>query len=331
MKNPEISIIVPVYNIASFIGDCIESILSQNFRDFELILIDDGSNDDSLKICYEYKELDPRIIILGGEHMGAGGARNAGLDKARGKYICFVDGDDILHPKTLETLYNVGQQHEADIVITDFKSIKSDYKTSGKTYINTLRLKEIAKKEVFKLLFDEIKYMTIWGKLYRKSVVGTQRFSNFSLGEDVEFNSRVFPRAKRFFHIPSELYFYRERVNSAVSSKFDIKNLDNVKAYYSSYTNIKETKPRYVHHALIRLFKNMLSLNYISPPEYKPLVDELNRNVYENTGVEFLKNIKINPALKLFFIPSLKFPMIYKRFRQFMEWESKRSLTKKKN
>lgn len=331
MKNPEISVIVPVYNIASFIGDCIESILSQNFKDFELIIIDDGSDDDSLKICYEYKELDPRIIILEGGHMGVGAARNAGLDKARGKYICFVDGDDIIHPKTLETLYNVGQQHEADIVITDFKRIKSDYKTSGKTDINALPPTKIAEKEVFKLLFDEINYMTGWGKLYKKNVVGTQRFSSFSLGEDVEFNSRVFPRAKRFFYIPSELYFYRERDNSAVSSKFNLNNLDNVTAYYSSYINIKETKPRYVHHALIRLYKNILSLNYISPPEYKALVDELNRNVYENTGMEFLKNIKINPALKLFFIPSLKFPTIYKRFRQFMEWRSKRLLTKRKN
>lgn len=331
MRNPLVSIISPVYNIAEFIGDCIESVLNQSFEDFELIIVDDGSSDDSLKICKHYQTLDSRIVIVENKHQGVSAARNSGIDKAKSEYITFIDGDDLIHQNYLEYLLSTIQQFEADIVIADYKKISPYFRITKNTILYEYRAIEFSHAEIFNLLFDEINYMTVWGKLYKRNIIGNQKFKDFALGEDVEFNSRVFPRAKSFFHVPSELYFYRERHNSAVSSKFDSKSLDNVRAYFCSYNNIKDTNPEYLHHALVRLYKNILSLYYISSPEYKEEIKELTGEVYKSTNTDFLHNKEINSRFKHFFIFSFKFPMIYKIFRKFMDLKSKHPLGKIRN
>ena len=101
----EVSIIVPVYQVEKYIRQCIDSILAQTFTDFELILVDDGSKDNSGKICDEYAEKDKRIRVIHKENDGLSGARNKGLDNASGNYFMFVDGDDYISPNMAECLY----------------------------------------------------------------------------------------------------------------------------------------------------------------------------------------------------------------------------------
>lgn len=330
MNNPEISIIVPVYNIASFIGDCIESILNQSFHNFELILIDDGSTDGSLNICCEYKERDSRIVIFDGGHQGVGKARNLGMDRASGSYICFIDGDDLVHPEFLERLYNVGRQNEADIVIGEFQRINSDYKIDAKADLNTAPIKELSEKEVFILLSNNIIYMTVWGKLYKKTVLSNQRFKDFSLGEDIEFNTGIYSLSKKFFNVPLPLYLYRNRANSAVSSGFSLKKFDNVRVYMSVYEKIKKEKPEFKHYVLLKLYKYILSFFYDSFPEYKKEAKALNYTVINKTIKDFIFERRISPHVKLFFIISLKIPIIYNLFRKIMEWVYSHELIKAK-
>lgn len=322
LETPLISIIVPVYNLEVYIENCIQSILNQTFKDFELIIVDDGSEDATFKICKELANSDQRISCIKFNHVGVSSARNEGIKLAKGKFIAFIDGDDMIHPNYLKYLYTTLKQKDADIVIADYKKVNQDFKSIEYSDTFSFKVREITQKEIYTFLFDDINYMTLWGKLYKKSIIGNQRFNNFSLGEDVEFNTRVYSLTNRIFQILLPIYFYRNRFNSAVTSKFNLKKLDNVNAYEMAYYNLKLTKPEYSHFALIRLYKNMLSVYYISPYKYKKKIIELNKNVWNNTFKDFINNKMINPFLKIFLISSIKFPIFYKLFRQFMEWKT---------
>lgn len=107
MRNNElISIVIPVYNVENFLERCITSVLNQTFENIEIILVNDGSTDNSLRICQQYEKIDSRIFIINQENQGLSAARNSGINQARGKYICFIDSDDWIHEKYLEILYN---------------------------------------------------------------------------------------------------------------------------------------------------------------------------------------------------------------------------------
>jgi len=111
-----ISIIVPVYNAEKYLNRCIDSILKQTFTDLEIILVDDGSTDDSLKICEEYQKQDDRIIVIHKDNRGSTSARKAGVRIAKGAYIAFVDSDDWLELEMYETLYNIHLKYGGDII-----------------------------------------------------------------------------------------------------------------------------------------------------------------------------------------------------------------------
>ena len=116
--NPKISIIIPVYNAEKYVGACIESLLAQSFSDFECILVNDGSTDGSSAVCREYAKKDPRVIHIDQENQGVCGARNTGLDAARGETITFVDSDDWMDENGLEILYNEYLRTGADLWAT---------------------------------------------------------------------------------------------------------------------------------------------------------------------------------------------------------------------
>ena len=123
MSKPLLSIIVPVYNVEKYIERCIKSILNQSFTNFELILVDDGSPDNCGKICDEYKKKDSRIKVIHKKNGGLSDARNAGIERAKGEYIAFVDSDDFINKYMYEILYKNAKKWDADISICNFKMV----------------------------------------------------------------------------------------------------------------------------------------------------------------------------------------------------------------
>ena len=119
-KNPVISIIVPVYNVEKYLDRCIQSILVQSFKKFELVLINDGSTDNSLKICQKYREEDNRIVLISQPNKGLSAARNTGLENIHGEYVCFIDSDDFVEKNYLRSLYNNLEKNKADISICEY-------------------------------------------------------------------------------------------------------------------------------------------------------------------------------------------------------------------
>lgn len=331
MKKPAISVIAPAYNIASFIGDCIKSILKQSFKDFELIIVDDGSTDDTLKICHEYEKEDSRIKILESNHQGVGAARNLGLANSLGKYIAFIDGDDMVHQRYLEILYHTLLNFNADIVNVGFERKTTVSKDWTESNLGSYKPVVFTADDIYNYMFAGLKCTTVWAMLYKKSLLENHKFDKFSVSEDVEYNSRVYQAVKRYIYIPLPLYFYRDRINSAVTSRFNLSKLDGMRAIEKTYYNILQTNPGYEHYALIRLYKSIISLYYNAPDEYKNDVVRLNEDLKQKTIKKFIHHKKIKPGLKFIFICFLKFPRLYKIFRQFMEWKAKHALSKTKN
>lgn len=231
---PKISIIVPVYNVEKYLSNCINSILNQTFKDFELILINDGSTDNSLDICKYYKNIDNRIFIIDKENGDVSSARNVGLDIAKGEYIGFVDSDDYIHPQMYEILYNQIIKNQADISMCEFKRIYEFNKKelSNKDILNQ-EIEILNNKEaVFKLAEDNsVVYVVVWNKLYKKNLFNNIRFKEGIIHEDQYIMHRLLYNIDKLVYVKEKLYFYLQRKESIMHSKLGIDQVDYLLAY----------------------------------------------------------------------------------------------------
>ena len=178
---PTFTIIVPVYNVEHYLQRCIESVLTQSYRDFELILVDDGSKDNSGTICDEYAKKDNRVRVFHKENEGVSSARNVGLDEAEGEYITFVDSDDYLLPTALLNIQNVLNKTDAVLYLFDYQQNDTP---------SRLPFGEMLSKEEFIKAVLTYKLQTSpWAKIYRRSLLNGVQFNPaLVIGEDLLFN-----------------------------------------------------------------------------------------------------------------------------------------------
>ena len=214
---PKISIIVPIYKVEKYLRQCIDSILSQTFKDFELILVDDGSPDNCPSICDEYASQDCRIKVLHQPNSGLGKAYNNGIATARGEYIGLVESDDWIEPNMYEKLYREAVCAQADLVKCDFWKYNSFQSPSDEAYYQNLRieLSEMA-PEGTALTIDKcplllIRHPSIWAALYHKSLLKKIHFveSASAAYQDFSFGMETLCRAKRLRVIYDRLLHYR--------------------------------------------------------------------------------------------------------------------------
>lgn len=230
---PTVSIIVPAYNAEKYIGRCIESILSQTYSDFELILVDDGSVDFTSKICDSYAENDGRILVVHKENGGVSKARNIGLSKASGKYVMFVDSDDYIAEDMLSGMI-LKFTDSVDMVVASIKMIT---KTESVEYL--MKNAELSVKEILESFcleaFPRICLCGPWVKLYRKEILDCHciRFDEgMSLGEDTVFNMFYLKNCGSVSTVNNPYYFYmRDNENSLYSRFRDNWYADTVKAF----------------------------------------------------------------------------------------------------
>ena len=244
---PKISVIVPVYNTAQYLPQCLDSIINQTFEDFEIICINDGSTDSSLDILNQYAAKDQRIKIVNQKNMGLSCARNTGLEISQGKYIAFIDSDDFYAKKFLEVLYNNRKTKQGcvDIVGCDFKKIKSpkddikDYCTPAKLYKDALKVLLHPKNFI---------HFNVWNKLYKREVIAGYRFVPNMLYEDWVFNCQIFEHANSFVWINSPLYGYRISNDSIMRSSYNEKKInDYVRGIEVVYNHFNNKKPEAWH------------------------------------------------------------------------------------
>lgn len=213
-KMEKISIIVPVYNSEKYIGPCLNSIINQNYANFEVIIINDGSNDNSLEICEFFKNKYSNIILLNKLNEGVSKARNDGIKKATGDYLLFVDSDDYLEPNALNK-FEPYLKYFPDVIIGNYNIIKNNKKIGN----ISLEKKLLNKLEINAFLFPyfDLTYSHhIWGNLYKKSIINYNKIlfdHNISMGEDLLFNIEVFNRIETLFIIPEITYNYVLELN----------------------------------------------------------------------------------------------------------------------
>jgi len=215
---PEISVIVPVYNVAPYLAACLDSILAQTFRDFELILIEDGSTDGSREIAEAYATKDARVRLLKQRwNQGAAASRNAGIAASNGKYLVFVDADDILLTDGLSILYRTIENQQADVVQAGYQTFKEKL-GDGNIYRWTkesgLLLNGFQKRTNY---FLPVRiHIAPWCKLFRRTFLNQYHieFYDMPTAEDVSFHFQCLLLARRYVLLPDILYHYRNRPNS---------------------------------------------------------------------------------------------------------------------
>lgn len=225
MNKKLISIIVPVYNCEKYLSACLESILSQSYKNFELILINDGSTDESLGICKSFEKKDKRIHVCSIKNSGAGGARNKGLELAKGQYIAFIDCDDTVSPDYLAHLLE-GMGMNTDLSCVKYINFESEA-SYLKKQPNSRQI--TGGQAVENLLFGQLSAAPFC-KLYKRKLIGSLRFEKFSVAEDFYFNYNYLKKCNVISLSDEELYGYRKNSSSLTKSNFKPSRMDGLEA-----------------------------------------------------------------------------------------------------
>lgn len=238
---PAVSIIVPVYNREKYLVRCIDSILKQTFAKFELILVDDGSDDMSGAICRSYAEIDHRVQYIYQENAGVSAARNKGLDVARGEFVAFIDSDDYIEPDMLQMLFVATQNNYSDLACCSYQIVSVQDASIVQKVFPAIVVK--SSKQLAKLCYEtrekyEI-HAPIWGKLYRRSIINDYNLSflqNISLGEDRIFNFAYFEKIRSAILIEYVGYNYIKH------DDYSLTNVHTQKAWADSLFAITREK-----------------------------------------------------------------------------------------
>ena len=234
-----ISVIVPVYNAEKYLHRCIKRILAQDYTDFELLLIDDGSTDNSGTICDEYTIKDNRIRVFHKENGGVSSARNWGLDNAIGEYIMFVDSDDYMLPGMLDVMLSTLESKKADLVVCGTTETGGGYwRPIADVDYSINQLKE----NFVSLLHTEL-LSPPWNKIYKKDIIGNNRFcEDISFGEDLLFNIQYLEKCENISFIKESPFYHEKENENSLVVKFNRNRLLDIEKVWVVVERFSEDK-----------------------------------------------------------------------------------------
>lgn len=237
MLKPTFSIIIPVYNAQNTISRSIESVLLQEMQDFELILVNDGSSDNSLQICKKYAKDNQKIRVIDKKNGGVSSARNEGINNSNGEYVVFLDSDDTISPKLLKLFYKVIEEQHTDLVFCNFTIV-----TNTRSIPNMVDVKEVSSKKDISSQFEKLYNANLlnccWGKCYKRRLINYQFDSKLQLGEDFLFVLNYLENAKTVYYINQELYNYYVLSENTLSFAGGRKRLENLYDVYDQSKDI---------------------------------------------------------------------------------------------
>lgn len=218
-----VSVIVPVYNVESFISKTVNSLLEQTYKTIEIILIDDGSTDNSGQLCDDYARYDKRIQVIHKKNEGPSIARNIGKSICKGDYIAFVDGDDYVHPKYIEVLVHNIIAVQADISACNYRVVspsKPEKKNNSLTHKKENAFVQSRNQAIEDLLYQRHYNTAAWAKLMSRKIALSYDFPENELFEDYFTVYKYFDAANSIVYCPTELYFYTKREGSITKKKY---------------------------------------------------------------------------------------------------------------
>lgn len=257
---PLISIIVPVYKAEKYLNRCVDSILNQTLKDFELILIDDGSPDQSGNLCDNWAQKDNRVRVIHQDNKGAGAARNAGLNLAHGDYIGFVDSDDWIEPQMYEILYKAILAYDSDISECSLISRKQ---WSKRDNYDVDRFPFVVKnrEEMLSMFFrvhGEKRIFSVCSKLIKKSLLNNFKFKEGTISEDISASYYFIMKTNRVAVTDFSFYNYFVNQQGVTKSPVTMKDMEYIQAFLRIYHDIKKSYPKFEGYA----YMNYIRSNY---------------------------------------------------------------------
>lgn len=264
-----ISVIIPMYNASRFIKKCIISILDQTYENFELLIINDGSTDNSLEICNKFK--DKRIKIINQKNSGSEHARLTGIEHSKGDYICFIDADDWITKDYLETLITPAQKYNVDVTCIKSYKVLDKYgiiklKNGWDNFQEKLLTPDELKKHNNFLIYNRVFSNTVWGKLYRSSIIDLNQIPPLNLfyGDDTAFNLHLSPNIKSCYFIDQYKYYYRYEGNTLTNHnqywKDNVKLYSEIKKMALKYNN--KDLLNFYYYQIVSIFHGTISYKY---------------------------------------------------------------------
>lgn len=250
--NPETSIIVPVYGAEDYLNDCLDSILAQTYRDFELLLVDDGSPDRCGLICDDYAKRDARVRVFHTENAGSSAARNYGIDRARGRYLGFIDSDDVIDSDMYRVLVDNIKKEKADMSMCGLADVYGGKVVNPVTEPQYIVMDS---KESIRTVFEaKLTSVTPVNKLYRREIFEGIRYPvGEDSGEDASIIVDLLLRCKKTVLTTEQYYRYIHREGSITTRPFRASDQSVIRAYYKNYNLIKKNVPELLDVAQMRL------------------------------------------------------------------------------
>ena len=266
MNNELISIIVPIYNVENYLERCIKSLLSQDYENIEIILVDDGSTDNSARICQKYLE-DKRVRYFYKKNGGLSDARNFGMSKMNGQYVTFVDSDDAISNDFISYNYKSLMNSGADISVCNMEFVYDDkVRNISKRDVNFVLTKDDV---IEKMLYGKHYFISACGKLYHKKVFENVMFPVGQSFEDINTTYKLYLNSNKIVCSQYPRYYYFIRENSITTAKFSKKNLEQIYATDSMCDHIKNINSKFSTaclrrkiYARISTYCKMLNCNY---------------------------------------------------------------------
>lgn len=308
MEEKKISVIIAVYNKEKYLHKCLDSIIAQNYKNLEIILINDGSTDRSKEICEEYEKKDNRIKLISTVNRGASSARNLGLDTAQGDYISFIDADDYISKDFYTYLYNYMIKYNADIVECNSVKVKEDNEYNDESFYIP-KTEEIIECNnigaLIRLYGDEQEFygkaIVVWNKLYKKEVLNNIRFEPGRIIDDESFTYKALYNCKKFITLRAGLYAYVYTEGSTMRSSISMRKINEVFLAFTEaidffekndFIDLKERAIRRYLGYIVENKKKVLSSNL---PNKEEIIEDFNTkfNYLFNLGKEICTNITV--------------------------------------
>lgn len=247
-KQSLISVIVPVYKVEEYLNKCVESLVNQTYRNLEIILVDDGSPDNSPGKCDEWAQKDNRIKVVHKKNGGLSDARNAGMNVATGEYVSFIDSDDYVALDFYETLLDIMIAEDSDIIECDV--VKFYENGQFDKYTDNLFVQSYSTVDGLSALISENPFhQHVWNKLYKASMVLDIPYAVGKLNEDEFWTYQIFGKAKKVTKINKTMYFYYQRSTSIMGQGYSLRRLDALEGKLNRQKYIEENYPQLVTQA----------------------------------------------------------------------------------
>ena len=317
-----ISVIIPVYNVEDYLHYAIESLEKQTYKNFEIILVNDGSTDDSGKLCDEYSEKYSNVRVFHKENGGLSDARNFGVQKAKGEFITFLDPDDYLEVYSLELLASIQEMQDCDIVSTRVKAtelynVYSNHSLTEEDFKNVIVMDhDIFLEEAF---YDKVATVSACGKLYRKSILEIP-FPKGRIYEDLYIISEHVGKANKIVHTPLQIYNYYKRQGSIVNSKFTSKQYDFFDAIAYNRQVIREKFNNVDKLVTAINAKEVIGSFKIIGSAYKTSISDVYkiRKLIKENCSNILRNKRISYTFKMKYMLFILSPYLFNIIKRFV-------------